>query len=144
MAFSLFISSHVLSKIAIHISIFHLGYLIYAARAPRARSLGRPTILWTLGKCALPVVIDCTRNFGGVGGRANIERHQTLIARNRHNRSDRVLGAAVYINGSLCSSGIVLHVWLSDGWNITAGRSLEAQANGGLSNHVNDNMPEPS
>ena len=37
---------------------------------------------------------------------------------------------------SLCSSGIVLQVWLSDGWNITAGRSLVARANGGLNNHA--------
>ena len=64
----------------------------------------------TVGKCALPVVKHCIRNFGGEGGQANIACHQMLIGRNRHNRPGRVLGAAVYIKCSLCSSSIVLHV----------------------------------
>ena len=59
-----------------------------------------------MGKCELPVVHPKLRRI--VGGQANITRHQTLIARNRHNRSGRVLGAALYIKCSLCSSGIVL------------------------------------
>ena len=56
----------VLSKIVINISIFHFGSYIYVARAPWARSLGRPSIaaLWA----------DCIRNFGGVGGQAIIAR----------------------------------------------------------------------
>ena len=43
----------------------------------------------TVGKCMLPVVIDCIQNSGGVGGQANIACYQTLIARNRHNRGRR-------------------------------------------------------
>ena len=70
----------------------------------------------TVGKCVLPVVIDCIRNFGGEVGQANITRHQMLIANNRHNRSGRVLGKAIYIKCSLCSSGIVLATCVAVRW----------------------------
>ena len=108
----LYISSHVLSKIAIKILIFHLGSYIRGMRTPGSAPWPANNSVdgSTGGKCALPVVIDYIQNSGGVGGQANIARHQTLIARYRHNRSGRVLGAAVYIKCSLCSSGIVLHV----------------------------------
>ena len=57
----------------------------------------------TVGKCTLPVVIDC---FGGEGGQANIAHHQILIARNRHNRSGRMLGAAVYTSSVACALAV--------------------------------------
>ena len=57
----LYISSHVLSKIAINISIFHLGSYIRGARTPGSAPWSANDIVdgSTVGKCALPVVIDC-------------------------------------------------------------------------------------
>ena len=95
----IYILSHVLSRITINISIFHLGSYIRGACTPGSALWPAYDIVdgSTVGKCALPVVIYCIRNFRGVGGQANIARHQTMITRNRHNRSDCVLSAAVYM-----------------------------------------------
>ena len=100
----IYISSHVLSKIATNISIFHLGSYICGARIPGSAPWPANNSVdgSTVGKYALTVVIDCIRNFGGEGGQADIARHQMLIARNRHNRSGRVLGAVVYT----CTSSV--------------------------------------
>ena len=83
----LYISSHILSKIAIKISIFHLGSYIRGMRTPGSAPWPANNSVdgSTGGKCALPVVIDYIQNSGGVGGQANIMCHQTLIARYRHN-----------------------------------------------------------
>ena len=90
---------HVLSNIAIDIS-FRILYNTHPGIGPLAgqqycgwqhlashrhafakkQRCGDARLGSTVGKCALPVVIDCIRNFGGEGGQANIACHQMLIA----------------------------------------------------------------
>ena len=58
------ISSHVLSNIAIDISIFHLG-ILFTWHAHLGSAPWPANDIVGGSKCALPVVIDCIRNFGG-------------------------------------------------------------------------------
>ena len=100
-AFSLFLLYTVSSQVL----AFYLGSYTQRALPGLCPLAGQRYCGWqhyAWGSAHLPVVIDCIRNFGGVGGQANIARHKTLITRNRHNQSGRELDAAVCIKCSLC------------------------------------------